>query len=184
MSPSTSTIYSNVNKSRYLRIKAPHYCPTPPFRRYRDVVLDNRLLISIYFFSDACINGKTVSGTNGTIQSPNYPNMYPRNSNCNWTIETPANTVGLFLWPSPCYFFIVFNQPHQLIPSFQRISVKFEVLYEIEGYSPGCPYDYVAILDGSNELVILIIILVIRNRLNTPNQELDVRYDSDWSNLN
>jgi CUB domain len=36
--------------------------------------------------------GSNLSGSSGTIQSPNYPNPYGNNANCEWTITSPPNT--------------------------------------------------------------------------------------------
>ncbi|KAK3791975.1 hypothetical protein RRG08_035466 [Elysia crispata] len=36
--------------------------------------------------------GSALSGNNGTFQSPNYPNNYPNNVYCEWTIRTDVGT--------------------------------------------------------------------------------------------
>ncbi|KAK3791976.1 hypothetical protein RRG08_035467, partial [Elysia crispata] len=36
--------------------------------------------------------GSALSGNNGTFQSPNYPNNYPNNAYCEWTIRTDPGT--------------------------------------------------------------------------------------------
>nr|CAB3234608.1 cubilin [Phallusia mammillata] len=59
----------------------------------------------------------------GSITSPNYPNNYPRNSNCIWQ-----------MFVDPAY----------------HLDVTFDDNFNIE-YNDGCLYDYVAFYDGSSE---------------------------------
>lgn len=58
----------------------------------------------------------------GTIVSPGYPNMYPKLTDCDWTIETRVGQV---------------------------IQINFEGEFGIEShYSGTCPYDWLKIEDG------------------------------------
>jgi len=58
----------------------------------------------------------------GVIQSPNYPDLYPANSDCEWLIDTQAgNTVNLY-----------FEQ------------------FALEGSGTYCYFDYVRVYDGPN----------------------------------
>ena len=34
--------------------------------------------------------GEDLTTSSGVITSPNYPNVYPNNRDCNWTISVPA----------------------------------------------------------------------------------------------
>ena len=44
-------------------------------------------------YNDIILECKDVlaQGSRGNIQSPNYPNLYPPNSNCLWMIEAPQH---------------------------------------------------------------------------------------------
>lgn len=44
------------------------------------------LLNSFFFFPALC--GGYIRGSSGTILSPGFPDFYPNNLNCTWTIET------------------------------------------------------------------------------------------------
>ncbi|KAM6953504.1 cubilin [Aplochiton taeniatus] len=64
----------------------------------------------------------------GAIESLNYPNQYPHNSQCSWTVQASmGNTVN--------YTFTAFD---------------------LERTSPTCQYDYVKLYDGPNEQAPLI----------------------------
>ena len=39
--------------------------------------------------------GGSLSGVTGTVSSPNYPNNYPSNSDCTWTITIPEGIILL-----------------------------------------------------------------------------------------
>ncbi len=41
-----------------------------------------------FWVPDAC--GGYIDVSNGTIQSPSYPDLYPANKNCVWQIVAPA----------------------------------------------------------------------------------------------
>jgi len=41
---------------------------------------------SFFFFAALC--GGYIRGSSGTILSPGFPDFYPNNLNCTWTIET------------------------------------------------------------------------------------------------
>ena len=47
--------------------------------------------INVVVFSTAC--GGSFNGPNGNVSSPNYPNNYPSNSNCTYTIEVEPGHV-------------------------------------------------------------------------------------------
>lgn len=58
----------------------------------------------------------------GTIQSPNYPDVYPPQSDCEWLIDTQlGNTVNLY-WE----------------------------VFDLEGSGTSCYYDFVRVYDGPN----------------------------------
>lgn len=66
--------------------------------------------------------------SNGEILSPNYPNQYPANKECSWTIR---------------------------LPMFQKIILVFEVfnlqpVSASEIYAIGCKSDHIEVFDGSN----------------------------------
>ncbi|XP_077973721.1 transmembrane protease serine 9-like isoform X1 [Styela clava] len=72
--------------------------------------------VSTEGLTPACSSeGLDVTGTRGTIMSPNYPENYPNALNCKWRISTANGT---------------------------RIAVKFEPFFEIEPDGTGC-YDYI-----------------------------------------
>ncbi|XP_077998260.1 mannan-binding lectin serine protease 1-like [Glandiceps talaboti] len=71
-----------------------------------------------------CANNK-LTGISGVIQTPDYPKLYPKNSECDWTIDVEKGYV---------------------------INLEFEDFdVEIHPDEP-CPYDYVKILSG-NEIL-------------------------------
>ncbi|XP_019383844.1 PREDICTED: CUB domain-containing protein 2 [Gavialis gangeticus] len=77
-----------------------------------------------YFYSAECQEVYTV--VKGNFSSPQYPNFYPNNIKCQWTIQLP-----------PGY----------------RIKVFFLDL-DLEGrnsLTDGCDYDHLAVFDGGNE---------------------------------
>mgnify|MGYP000018708000 CR=1 FL=1 len=59
----------------------------------------------------------------GTFESPNYPDVYPHNSDCEWLIETSSGTT---------------------------VNLYFEAFY-LEGSGNSCFYDYVRVYDGPNQ---------------------------------
>ncbi|KAJ7379470.1 Bone morphogenetic protein 1 [Desmophyllum pertusum] len=66
--------------------------------------------------------GGNIDNPQGTIQSPKYPEWYPSNKKCTWTISLPENF---------------------------RVGVRF-VAFDIESHSK-CLYDYLQIYDGPND---------------------------------
>lgn len=64
----------------------------------------------------------TVTGSSGIIKSPNYPNNYPTNKVCTWTIKVGAT---------------------------EEIELEF-LNVDVEGDS-NCRYDYIEVRDGGNE---------------------------------
>jgi len=69
-----------------------------------------------------------MTAPSGSIHSPNYPNSYNANDDCEWLIEVDRNHVVQFT-------FVDFDvEPHQ-----------------------NCSYDYVALYDGANTSAPLII---------------------------
>ena len=72
--------------------------------------------------------GGRITAPSGSIHSPNYPNSYNANDDCEWLIEVDRNHVVQFT-------FVDFDvEPHQ-----------------------NCSYDYVALYDGANTSAPLII---------------------------
>ncbi|XP_078582053.1 cubilin-like isoform X2 [Branchiostoma floridae x Branchiostoma japonicum] len=67
--------------------------------------------------------GGILHGNTGTLMSPNYPQNYPHNLECEWTINV-----------DPGY----------------HVSLNFDPNFFIEAHS-ACAYDYVMIRDGENE---------------------------------
>lgn len=65
--------------------------------------------------------GGRINKLQGTIQSPNYPDWYPSNKKCTWTISLPEHS---------------------------RIGVRFSA-FDIESHNK-CLYDYLQIYDGPN----------------------------------
>ncbi|KAG6927881.1 CUB domain containing protein 2, partial [Chelydra serpentina] len=77
-----------------------------------------------YFFSGEC--QEVYTAIKGNFSSPQYPNFYPNNIKCHWTIQLP-----------PGY----------------RIKVFFLDL-ALEGrnsLTDGCDYDHLAVFDGGTE---------------------------------
>lgn len=72
---------------------------------------------------EACGGAITLSESlpSGTLTSPNYPSEYDQNTDCQWTISSPAGTF---------------------------IGATFASLFYIEAHA-SCQYDYVEIRDGS-----------------------------------
>lgn len=67
--------------------------------------------------------GGNLTGEYGTIQSPNYPNIYPRNRDCRWVLTGPPG---------------------------QTISLTFSSInYGLEN-SASCNYDYIELRNGSS----------------------------------
>ncbi|KAK3779189.1 hypothetical protein RRG08_035183 [Elysia crispata] len=64
---------------------------------------------------------QTLSGNEGTLQSPNYPSDYPNNARCVWTIETDPGT---------------------------RVSLNFSAFSVEDGRS--CRYDSLVVRDGNS----------------------------------
>jgi len=48
---------------------------------------DDASRLRLLFFTDAC--GGYIDLSNGTIQSPSFPDLYPPNKNCVWQIVAP-----------------------------------------------------------------------------------------------
>lgn len=44
--------------------------------------------LSPFFFFLPALCGGYIRGSSGTILSPGFPDFYPNNLNCTWTIET------------------------------------------------------------------------------------------------
>ncbi|CAG5895667.1 unnamed protein product [Menidia menidia] len=79
-------------------------------------------------YSSKCQNIVISGQHRGVIESLNFPNLYPANSLCSWTIEaTTGNTVNY-----------TFNA------------------FQLERTSSGCIHDYIKLYDGSNEQAPLI----------------------------
>lgn len=70
----------------------------------------------------AALCGGQLSGEEGLIQSPNYPDEYTPNKECVWTIQTGPN---------------------------YQVAVRFHA-FELEA-NENCAYDYVEIRDGAAE---------------------------------
>lgn len=52
-------------------------------------------IIYYYFFFSVCHEVLTVNRSHGILESLNYPNNYPLNEHCNWTIQTTnGNTLN------------------------------------------------------------------------------------------
>lgn len=68
---------------------------------------------------DAC--GGYIDNTNGTVQSPSFPELYPPNKNCVWQIEAPEQ---------------------------YRITLNF-THFDLEGNNQNCEYDSVKITSGT-----------------------------------
>ncbi|XP_067041555.1 tolloid-like protein 1 [Acropora muricata] len=66
--------------------------------------------------------GGRISTNQGTIQSPKYPDWYPSNTKCTWTIYLPEHF---------------------------RVGIRFNA-FDIESHN-NCMYDYLQIYDGPNE---------------------------------
>ena len=50
-------------------------------------------LINLFSYA-ACVSpGDSLSGSTGNFSSPNFPNNFPTNSHCNWTITVPAGRI-------------------------------------------------------------------------------------------
>ncbi|GFR71311.1 Tolloid-like protein 1 [Elysia marginata] len=49
------------------------------------------LVLGVSLAQDVTCGG-ALSGSSGTVQSPNYPDRYPHNANCVWTITTEPGT--------------------------------------------------------------------------------------------
>ncbi|XP_062974319.1 CUB domain-containing protein 2 [Elgaria multicarinata webbii] len=78
----------------------------------------------VYFFSGAC--QEVYTAVKGNFSSPQYPNSYPNNIKCHWTIQLPLG---------------------------YRIKVFFLDL-DLEGrnsLTDGCDYDHLAVFDGGTE---------------------------------
>ncbi|KAH9509816.1 hypothetical protein Btru_045275 [Bulinus truncatus] len=69
----------------------------------------------------------TANASSGYIVSPNYPNNYPDNSSCYWTIAGSNSS---------------------------RVNMSFSE-FSLEG-GEGCPYDYISIFDGFNKSATLL----------------------------
>ena len=80
-------------------------------------------VLTIYFNPNLAMGCyKEYTATNGTVQSPSYPQRYPRNVICSYFIKNP-------------------------IPRY-RIRIKFNN-FELQGGS-SCQYDYVEVYDGES----------------------------------
>ena len=87
--------------------------------------------IFFFMFSDSC-KTSTVLKSEGSFQSPNYPNHYPNGVTCQWNIEIPHH--------------IIAQKPFIKL-EFKNFSVEME---------SHCNYDRVLVYDGwesSNTLV-------------------------------
>ena len=82
--------------------------------------VDKRLSFFALFISPGSCN-QSLNGSYGSFNSPNYPNNYPHNQNCFWTISVPYGN---------------------------HVSLEF-LSFSVEYWS-GCPYDFVEIRDGSS----------------------------------
>ena len=85
-------------------------------------ILSSKLLLTkdqnvdyVCFFVVVC--GGTYFTSKGALQSPNYPNIYPNNKDCTWTIS---------------------------VPNGQQIKLNVTD-FSMEGYSRSCLYDYLEI---------------------------------------
>jgi cubilin len=78
----------------------------------------------IEYTSGLCANATLVATNNADyITSPGYPNDYPSTSSCQWTISADSPT---------------------------RVVVLKVLDFKLEGFSPACTYDYVAVYDGNS----------------------------------
>ncbi|ESP05374.1 hypothetical protein LOTGIDRAFT_103271, partial [Lottia gigantea] len=68
--------------------------------------------------------GGVINTESGTIQSPNFPNLYPQNAVCDWTVEAPEDKIIIF----------TFNY------------------FDLEDYN--CEFDFVVIYDGDKEIAV------------------------------
>ncbi|KAG9276492.1 cubilin [Astyanax mexicanus] len=74
-------------------------------------------------YTSNCSGIVIANKTSGMIESQNFPNNYPFNARCSWTIQTTmGNTIN--------YTFTAFD---------------------LEGLSPSCIYDYMLLYNGPNE---------------------------------
>ena len=51
------------------------------------------LLITFISFAACTSPGVFLSGSSGFVSSPNFPNNFPNNSNCNWNITVPSGLI-------------------------------------------------------------------------------------------
>ena len=75
-------------------------------------------LILLYHFAEVC--GSKLTGSNGTVTSPNYPGHYPPDVTCVWVIQVKSSKV---------------------------VELEFKFL-DVE-HSKKCKYDSLEILDGA-----------------------------------
>ena len=86
----------------------------------------NRFFFTLLFFSGSC--GYNFTDRQGNLTSPNYPNSYPNDLNCLWTITaTPGDYIYLYF----TYFYVQ----------------GYYYWHGSYGYNSYCPYDYVEIFD-------------------------------------
>ncbi|ESP05375.1 hypothetical protein LOTGIDRAFT_102666, partial [Lottia gigantea] len=71
----------------------------------------------------------------GTIQSPNFPNLYPQNAVCDWTVEAPEDKIIILTFN---YFDVSFHPIHYILFS--------------SDYN--CEFDFVVIYDGDKEIAV------------------------------
>ena len=56
--------------------------------------------ITVVVYTDCDSNGFELSATTGwqSLASPNYPNLYPDNTDCTWTIRAPQADQKISIW--------------------------------------------------------------------------------------
>ncbi|KAF0296268.1 Cubilin [Amphibalanus amphitrite] len=124
-------VYDGVGRSAVLKHRL---CDTAPL----DVIESTTNLMTIRMVTDISLNGRgfharyrvdcnnVVTGHRGVIESPNFPNRYPHDRDCTWTIKAPrGNALNI---------------------SFSHFDVEDPI-------SSGCEYDFLEIKEGDDDEV-------------------------------
>nr|XP_039268068.1 cubilin-like [Styela clava] len=130
----TLEVYNGLNIEEDFRIAQLCNAANPP--QIPMHVTSSSSLMTVRFITDALVSGRgfhasfeekaggcggSLTSTSGTITSPNYPNTYPANTDCEWVIDVGKGST---------------------------VVIEFEV-FEIEEEEV-CEFDYVAMYDGNS----------------------------------
>ncbi|XP_041982769.1 cubilin-like [Aricia agestis] len=122
----------------------------------------------VKFRSDFLIAGKgfllkyttnchnNISGSYGVIESPGYPEKYPPNSNCLWTITVPkGNVINVTFTDFNIYTMYrrrYYTPRSQRFPFSSQPFYTYDLVRPVQSYSPAkCDFDYIQIKETSDK---------------------------------